>query len=280
MLITVSALIGLSLATNKAFATLPLALQFIAIMLGSIPASLAMGKWGRKKGFIFASFVGIAGASFALLAIYQHNLWIFCIATFCFGIFSAFGNYYRFTAPEVVPAAQKNTAISWVMAGGVVAAFIGPNLAGWSSNLLVVSKYAGAFIVLIGVYILTMATVSMMDLPKPTSNSTESATKRSVFDIIKQPLFMVACGCATLGYATMNLVMTATPLAMHDHDMTLSNTAFVIQWHVVAMFAPSFFTGKLINQFGTGKILLTGALLCLICVVLNKRCARHRSAPG
>jgi len=269
LLITVSALIGFELADNKALATLPLALQFIAVMSCSIPASLAMGRWGRRAGFVFASFVGITGACLALLAIYQHSLWIFCAATFCFGCFNSFGNYYRFTAPEIVPAEKKNVAISWVMAGGVVAAFIGPNLARWSQNLLDVSIYAGAFVIVIGVYLMSLLTVTFMDLPKPVKKDKDTSSGRPTRDIVKQPIFIVACLCATLGYAIMNLVMTATPLAMHKHDLSFGDTAFVIQWHVVAMFAPSFFTGNLINRFGISRILFTGALMCLICIVLN-----------
>ncbi len=269
MLITVSALIGLELAENKALATLPLALQFIAVMCCGIPASLAMGRWGRKRGFLFSTFIGISGACLALIAMYQGSLWIFCMATFCFGTFTAFGNYYRFTAPEVVSADKKNVAISWVMAGGVVAAFIGPNLARWSQGLLDVSIYAGAFIVVIGVYLLSFLTVTFMDLPKPKPSNNNTDSIRKLSEIVFQPVFIVACLCATLGYATMNLVMTATPLAMHSHNMTLGDTAFVIQWHVVAMFAPSFVTGSLINRFGISTILFTGALLCLLCVVLN-----------
>ena len=269
LLITVSALIGLELADNKALATLPLSLQFIAVMCCSVPASLAMGRWGRRNGFLFATVIGISGACLALLAIYQHSLWIYCMATFCFGCFTAFGNYYRFTAPEIVPADKKNVAISWVMAGGVVAAFIGPNLARWSQNMLDISIYAGAFVIVIGVYLLSLLTVSFMDLPKPKAKVPGESTGRPISSIIKQPVFIVACLCATLGYATMNLVMTATPLAMHSSQMGLSDTAFVIQWHVVAMFAPSFITGNLIDRFGISKILFTGAVLCMLCVVLN-----------
>lgn len=269
LLITVSALIGLDLAENKALATLPLAIQFIAVMSCSIPASLAMGRWGRRRGFLFASVIGIAGACFALAAIYQQSLWIYCLATFCFGCFTAFGNFYRFTAPEIVPAEKKNVAISWVMAGGVVAAFIGPNLARWSQNMLDVSIYAGAFVIVIGVYMLSMLTVTFMDLPQPKAKQAGESTGRQLRTIISQPVFIVACLCATLGYATMNLVMTATPLAMHSGQMAFSDTAFVIQWHVVAMFAPSFVTGSLINRFGISQVLFTGALLCLLCVALN-----------
>lgn len=269
LLITVSALIGLDLAEDKSLATLPLAIQFIAVMVTSIPASLVMGRWGRKAGFLAAGLVGITGACLALLAIYQHSLPIFCAATFCFGTFSAFGNYYRFTAPEVVPEDKKNVAISWVMAGGVVAAFIGPNLANWSQNLLEVSAYAGAFVIAIGVYLASMLTVTFMDLPKPVAKNTQMASSRSLGTIVTQPVFLVAVVCAALGYGTMNLVMTATPLAMHHNHMMLSDTAFVIQWHVVAMFAPSFITGNLINRFGILNVLLAGAILCVVCVGIN-----------
>lgn len=269
LLITVSALIGLDLASNKAFATLPLAIQFIAVMLTSIPASLIMGKWGRRAGFLTAGTIGIAGGGVALIAIYQQSLMLFCVATFCFGAFSAFGNYYRFTAPEVVPEDKKNVAISWVMAGGVVAAFIGPNLANWSQNLLQVSVYAGAFVIAIVVYLASMITVSFMDLPPPPAKTTKAKSGRSLRQIMGQPVFFVAVVCAAFGYGTMNLVMTATPLAMHHNNMGLSDTAFVIQWHVVAMFAPSFFTGNLINRYGILNILFCGVILCVICVLVN-----------
>ncbi len=269
MLITVSALIGLELATNKALATLPLAIQFMAIMVISIPASLAMGIWGRKAGFLIAGIVGITGACLALFAIYQQSFMVFCMATFCFGAFSAFGNYYRFTAPEIVPEEKKSVAISWVMAGGVVAAFIGPNLATWSQHLLKVSIYAGAFVIAIAVYLASMATVSLMKLPAPVRNNRQPYSGRSITAIAAQPVFIVAVLCATIGYGVMNLLMTATPLAMHHHHMDLRDTAFVIQWHVVAMFAPSFITGHLIKRFGIRSILLSGAILCCLCVATN-----------
>ncbi len=269
LLITISALIGLELAENKALATLPLALHFIAITACSIPASLAMGKWGRRNGFVFASVIGIFGACLALLAIYQHSLAIFCLSTACFGCFTAFANYYRFTAADIVPAEKKHVAISWVMAGGVAAAFIGPNLAHWSQDVMDVSIYAGAFVAVIGVNLLSLITVLFMDLPPPTPKKPGKSRGRPVKTIARQPVFIVACLCATLGYATMNLVMTATPLAMQASHMQMSDTAFVIQWHVISMFAPSFVTGHLINRFGISKILFTGAVLCLLCVALN-----------
>ncbi len=269
MLITISALIGLELADNKALATLPLALQFVAVMATTIPASLIMGRWGRKAGFIIAALIGITGAALSLIALKTNSFGIFCLGTICFGSFNAFGNYYRFTAPEVVDSERKNVAISWVMAGGVLAAFLGPNLANWSQHFVASSKYAGAFLVAIFVYLLTLLTVSCMTLPPPQQNTDSTRHGRPLRAIMLQPVFLIAVTCAMLGYGIMNLVMTATPLAMHTRAMELSDTAFVIQWHVVAMFAPSFFTGRLIDRFGITNILLIGALLNAICVVVN-----------
>ena len=132
-----------------------------------------------------------------------------------------------------------------------------------------VSIYAGAFVAVIGVNLLSLITVLFMDLPPPTPKKPGKSRGRPVKTIARQPVFIVACLCATLGYATMNLVMTATPLAMQASHMQMSDTAFVIQWHVISMFAPSFVTGHLINRFGISKILFTGAVLCLLCVALN-----------
>ncbi len=269
MLITISALIGLELAENKALATLPLALQFIAVMATTVPASLAMGRWGRKAGFVIAAIIGITGAVLSLIALETHSFAIFCLGTICFGSFNAFGNYYRFTAPEIVEPAKKNVAISWVMAGGVLAAFLGPNLATWSQNLIGISVFAGAFLIAIFVYLLSLLTVSFMKLPAPSKVSQSGRTGRSIGTIVCQPVFLVAVICAMLGYGIMNLVMTATPLAMHTRAMPLSDTAFVIQWHVVAMFAPSFVTGRLIDRFGVSNILLVGALLNAFCIAIN-----------
>lgn len=238
-------------------------------MCTSVPASLTMGVIGRKAGFQFAALVGVLGACLALFAIYQHSFWIFCLATFCFGAFSAFGNYYRFTAPEVVPEDKKPVAISWVMAGGVVAAFIGPNLANWSQNLLSISIYAGAFVIAIAVYLASFVTVSFMDLPPPEKEREGKNHGRPLGTIAAQPAFIVSVLCATVGYGVMNLLMTATPLAMHHYHMNLSDTAFIIQWHVVAMFAPSFFTGHLIGYFGIRFVLRCGAAVCLLSVFIN-----------
>ena len=268
LLITISALIGFELAPVKILSTLPLALQFFAVMVSSIPASMIMARIGRKRSFMLAAIIGMLGSASALVAVFTHLFWLFCFATFCFGTFTAFGNYYRFTAAEVVPASKKNLAISYVMAGGLIAAFIGPNLASWSQYLFSGYRFAGAFAVLMAVYLMTLLTVSRANLPPPPPRQTHY-NGRPLSVIMLQPVFIVAVLCEMLGYGTMNLVMTSTPLAMHAHEHVLADTAFVIQWHVVAMFLPSFVTGHLINRIGILPVLATGVLTGVLSVAIN-----------
>ena len=268
LLITISALIGFDLAPVKTLTTLPMALQFLAVMTCSIPASLLMARVGRRNGFMLAAVIGITGAVLALWAITHRSFSVFCIATFCFGAFTAFANYYRFTAIETVDAKRKNRAISFVMAGGVLAAFIGPNLANWSQHVFSSQQYAGAFVVLIVVYLLNLIAISQLRLPPATTNQT-TVKGRSIWKIMLQPVFIVAVICEMFGYGTMNLIMTSTPLAMHAAEHNLASTALVIQWHVLAMFAPSFFTGHLIDRLGLTPVLAIGVLMGFLSVFIN-----------
>lgn len=268
LLITVSALIGFELAPNKSLATVPMALQFFAIMTCSMPASWFMGRYGRKPGFILGNTLGILGSILALSALFSDNFHLFCAATICFGAFAAFGNFYRFTAAEVVDETNKSLAISMVMAGGVIAGFIGPNLANWSSNIFDAERFAGPFAVLIAVYTISIITISLADLP-PAMKKDPLNLGRRLIEIVRQPIFIVAVICQMFGYGSMNLIMSATPLAMHAHDFGMSPTALVIQWHVVAMFAPSFVTGHLIKRLGILPVLMLGVVLGLVTVVIN-----------
>jgi len=270
MLITVSALIGYELAVDKRWSTLPLALQFFAIMCSSVPASFIMGKWGRKLGFLLAGSIGVMGAAIAIFSILNAQFYGFCVATICFGIFGGFANYYRFTAAEVVNPSNKSLAISLVMAGGVIAAFIGPNLANWSSGIFASHPFAGPFAVLMGVYILSMCTIAFADLPVlVTGQPKHTAVGRPLIELVSQPIFIVAVICQMLGYGVMNFVMSSTPLAMGAHDYALKDTALVIQWHVAAMFAPSFITGHLIKKIGIVPVLMTGAILGFLSIATN-----------
>lgn len=268
LLITLSALIGFDLAPAKTLATLPMALQFLAVMTCSIPASMLMARIGRRAGFMLAAVIGMIGAAIALWAIFNQNFIAFCIATFCFGTFTAFGNYYRFTAIETVGSTLKNRAISYVMAGGVIAAFIGPNLASWSQNLVPSQRFAGAFLVLIAVYLTNLIAISRLQLPKA-STTKQLGSTRSIWQIMAQPIFIIAVICEMFGYGTMNLVMTSTPLAMAAVEHNLASTALVIQWHVVAMFLPSFFTGHLIDRLGMVPVLAVGVAMGIASVMIN-----------
>jgi len=274
LLITVSALIGFELAPDKRLSTLPPALQFTAILCATVPASYFMSRFGRKAGFLLAGCIGITGSSIALWSIINREFFGFCMAAFCFGSFTAFGNYYRFTAAEVVSEKMRSRSIAMVMAGGLIAAFIGPNLASWSGSVFEGNRFAGPFLVLIGVYLISMVTISFAKLPSPSVKDTTNTDAgnnevRPLSSIMAQPVFIIAVTCQMFGYGIMNFVMTSTPLAMHTNNFGLSETAFVIQWHVAAMFAPSFVTGHLINRVGIVPILGAGVIVGLTAVTIN-----------
>ncbi len=267
MLITTSALVCYSLSEDKSLATLPLSLQFLGLMLTSIPASMIMGKWGRKSGFILGSLFGITGATICFFAIFEKQFWFFALGSFLIGIFNGFGTYYRFAAVDVVDESNRPKAISYVMAGGVIAAFIGPNLANLGSGLFL-EVFAGGYLFIILSYFLVFLVLNFIQLPHVKQNKF-TETGRPISQIARQPTFIVAVICGMLGYGVMSYLMTATPLAMQHYSHAFKQTTFVIQWHVLAMFAPSFFTGSLIQRYGVLNIMLVGALLGLLCIVIN-----------
>ena len=266
-----SSLVGYELATNKSYATLPFATILIATMLTSIPAAKLMERIGRKYSFILASTIGIAGGIISTLGIIQHDFWIFLSASLLIGIFNGFGIYYRFTAADAVDDKYKARAISYVMAGGVLAAIIGPNLANHTQTLIEHAHFAGSYASIILLYVLTLALLSFLKLPEQAAftDTHISGAARPIKQIIRQPKCIVAIICGMLGYGVMSFVMTATPLAMHHHAYPFSETAFVIQWHVLGMFAPSFVTGHLIRRFGLISIMSIGAIFGLLCVAIN-----------
>lgn len=267
MLITASSIIGFDLAANKSLATLPLAIQFFSTMLTTIPGSFYMKRFGRKSGFILSSIIGLLGGSIAIFSLYTESFTAFCIAAVCFGIYTGFGNFFRFVAPEVAAPGQASTAISYVLAGGVIAAVVGPNLANLSRDVYQLA-FLGSFIAVVGLYSLNLINIISMKLPRPVNPALDDIA-RPLIQIVAQPTFIVALLTALIGFSMMSLLMTATPLAMkHEHHL-FSDVAFVIQWHVLGMFAPSFFTGHLINRFGVINISILGAVLILVCIGVN-----------
>ena len=270
LMVTTTALVGFALSDDKIYASLPFTLQLVATMLTSIPAGMLMAKIGRKKSFLIGTVLAMFGAALCAYAVVQHSFLLFTLGSILIGIFSGFANFYRFTAADSVDKQHKSRAISYVLAGGVLAAIIGPNLANITREMISGAAFAGSYASIIILYILSFILLNFLDLPhhiKETNIHTDKSRPLSV--IVRQPRFIIAVISGMLGYATMTLVMTATPLAMQHHQHVYADTAFVIQWHVLGMFAPSFFTGHLIKHFGLLAVMFTGALLGLACIFIN-----------
>jgi MFS family permease len=262
--IALSGLAGYALATNKALATLPVTAWVVGGALSTFPASLLMKRIGRRAGFTFGALSGMAGAAIASLALYLGNFWLFCLGALLYGVYPAVGQYYRFAAAEAASADFKAKAISLVLAGGLVGGILGPETSKLTVNLLPVA-YLGAYLAVIGFIALAVAVVQMLDIPVPTA-AEQSATGRPLARIVTQPAFIVAVLGAAIGQGVMNLLMTATPLAMGVCGHPYTAAATVISWHIIGMFAPSFFTGSLIRRFGVLQVMLAGAALLYACI--------------
>jgi MFS family permease len=267
-MIAEAALVGHLLADNKAFATLPLGAQQLGVLLTIVPASLLMGRIGRRAGFSIGAAFGIVGTSVATLAVFQGSFWLFCVGTALNGVNNGFGMFYRFAAVDGAGKEGHGKAISYVLAGGVLAALIGPELAKHTKDLFAPVIFAGSFASLILVALVSLTILQFIRIPKPTESERREA-QRPLAVIARQPAFIVAVLGAMVAYGVMNFVMTATPLAMHVCGHSFESTAFVIQWHVFAMFAPSFFTGHLIRRFSVPGIMVVGGVLMGLCVAMN-----------
>ncbi|WP_261883567.1 MFS transporter [Vibrio pelagius] len=268
LLISVIGLIGKQIAPSQSMITLPVALQFLGLMAATIPASLISGKLGRKRGFSIGNIVGISGASLATFALSTHHFYLFCFATFLLGIGIGFGTLYRFAAIEVCSEDARHRAISISMAGGVLAAVLGPNLAVMSQQWSQDGLYIGAFASLIGLNVLALIILQTVQFPK-FNLTTQQVQPDPVRTMIKAPNFVGAVFAAMVSYAVMNILMTATPLAMIGCGFDFTKAAGVIEWHVLGMFVPAFFTGGLIEKFGAKRMILAGAVLFLLCIAIN-----------
>ncbi len=265
--LTTSALVGVVLAPNPVLATLPLGLMYFIIMLTMIPASLFMNRFGRRAGFILGATAGMVGGASAAYGIYQGNFTLFCLGAATFGIASGFGQYYRFAAVEIVDVSYKSRAISWVMVGGLAAAFIGPNVARITRDIIPDAVFSASYIAVALFCICIIIVQLFIRIPNPSTEEVQG-DKRELGFILTRPTFLVAALCSMIAFGTMNLLMSATPLAMNHHGMHFDSTVVVIQWHIVGMFAPSFFTGNLIDRFGVLKIMFVGVLMLIVCAIV------------
>jgi MFS family permease len=274
-LVTMNGLIGYSLAETKALATLGVTAYVLGSAIATMPASLWMARVGRRRGFMAGAFVNIGGCGLAALAIARGSFALYCVATAVIGVYNAIGLQYRFAAAEVSAPADKPRAISLVLAGGIVGGFIGPESVRRAVDLFP-TPFLGGFVILAVYAIVALAVQSRVHVPPPTLEESGGGGRR-LSTIVRQPVFIVAVLAGGLGYGLMNLLMTATPIAMNFCSHPFGATALVIEWHVVGMYAPGFFTGTLIRRFGVYNVILGGVALmaAAIAVALNGNSVAH-----
>jgi len=267
-LIAINGLAGLALAPYKALATLPVSCWVLGGASATMLASLHMKRVGRQAGLMSGTLWGIVGALICTVAIYLQSFWLLCFGTLVWGVYNAYGQYYRFAAADASTPDFRPTAISLVLAGGLVGGIIGPTLSRWTIGMLA-KPFMGAYMVLIGFALVTMVLLRFVRIPTP-SAAEQAATGRPLAEIAAQPRFIVAVLAGAIGYGVMNFLMTSTPIAMQICGYAFGASAFVISSHVIGMFAPSFFTGGLIRRFGVLPVMLAGAALnlCTIGIAL------------
>lgn len=258
------------LGEDKSLATAPVTAYNIGVALGALLANMIMRRIGRKLGFMLGTMIGVTGMIFSGLAITAENFWLFCSALCVNGVSGGFVQQYRFAAADRGTADFKPRAISIIMAGGVAAAVIGPQLVIYASDLAAPVPYAGAFYAATILFVLSFLALSVLNPSNLSSRQEEGAAKpaRPLSEIMAQPRFMIAALCGTSAYGLMSFVMTGAPLAMVHHGHTVEHATLGIQWHVMAMFAPSIITGPLISRFGKETIVLAGLLILVGCGVV------------
>jgi MFS family permease len=265
-LIAITGLAGFLLADNKALATVPLTCYVLGAAMTTIPASLLMNVLGRRGGFQIGTALGMCGAAVCSLAMYLSSFWLLCAGMMVMGTHTAFGKYYRFAAADAAHLDFKAKAISLTLAGGIVGGILGPEMAKRTKDAFDAQPYVGSYLSLILVCLLAMLLLSRLDIPKLSAHERRDSG-RPLGTIMRQPVFIVAALSAMLSYGIMNLFMTSTPLAMRAHEHHFNDAALVLEWHVIGMYGPSFFTGSLINRFGVLNVILAGIVLLFAAIV-------------
>jgi MFS family permease len=260
-LIAINGLAGLALAPHKGLATLPVTCWILGGAIATMPASLHMRRVGRRRGLTSGIFWGFAGALLCAAAMWQQSFWLLCFGTLVWGVYNAYGQYYRFAAADMASADFKAMAISLVLAGGLVGGILGPSVSRFTVDMLG-TKFMGAYLALIGFALVSVVLLRFIEIPNP-SAAEQASSGRPLAEIVAQPRFLVAVLSGALGYGVMNFLMTSTPIAMGICGHPYGDAAFVISSHVVAMFLPSFFTGALIKRLGVLTVMFMGAALNL-----------------
>jgi len=257
MMFVVAGLAGQMLASNVCFATLPISMIVLGSMLSATPVSAIMQRYGRRAGFFLGTFGGATGAVVSAYGLYTASFTLFLVGSFISGIYMSAQGFYRFAATDTASDDFRPKAISYVMAGGLISAVIGPQLATATSTAFVV-PFLGTYFAVVSVNVIGSLLFLFLDIPKPEPISPDAPRGRTRWELLTTPRIAVAVICAMVSYALMNLVMTSTPLAVVGCGYTEKTAGYVVTGHVLAMFAPSFFTGHLINRFGVEKIMGLG----------------------
>lgn len=257
MIFTIGGLAGQTLATNVCFATLPISLIVLGSMVSATPMSLIMQKYGRRAGFFLGAIGGAAGGAIGAIGLYQQSFTIFLIGSFLTGIYMSAQGFFRFAAADTASDEFRPKAISYVMAGGLASAIIGPQLVKVTAQSMVV-PFMGTYLAVIAINVVGSLLFLAINIPTPKPRAADAPLGRSRLSILKTPAIAVAIICAMVSYALMNLVMTSTPLAVVGCGFEQNTAADIVTAHVLAMYIPSFFTGHLIAKFGVKKIVATG----------------------
>ena len=268
-------IVGATMAPDMSLATVPLSMYVVGLAAGTLPTGAISRAYGRRVAFIIGTGCGALTGLLGAFAILHGSFVLFCCATFLGGLYGAVAQSYRFAAADGASAAFRPKAVSWVMAGGVFAGVLGPQLVQWTMDIWPPYLFAFSFVVQAMVALIAMAVLAGVDAPKPAAADLHLG--RPLFAIVRQPRFIAAAICGIVSYPIMNLVMTSAPLAMKICGLNVTDSNFGIQWHIVAMYGPSFFTGSLIARFGAPRIVATGLLLeaCAATIGLSGITALH-----
>ncbi len=264
--IAINGLVGLSLAPLGWMATLPVMGYVVGGALSTGLVAKTQTRFGRKTSFQLGLMVALLSAMLCAYAAFEKNFWLLVLATVVAGYYNANAQLYRFAAAELADPSAREKAVSLVMAGGLIGAVLGPNMAAQTRGMMSV-PFAGAYFALAGVALVSMGIMAFLKFPPPPVKSAASGG-RPLGEIMRQPLFIVAAACGALGYGVMNLMMAATPIAMQQCQLPFSDIALVLEWHVIGMFAPGFFTGHLIKRFGALPIMGVGVVLNALCIAI------------
>ncbi|MBE9605191.1 MFS transporter [Acetobacteraceae bacterium H6797] len=263
--VAMSALIGHSLAGNKALATLPMALQMTATMAASIPAGIIFPRFGRRAGFFMGAVASLLGSLIFAAGVWQADFTLYCIGALPAGLGFGISQHYRFAASEVAPPSYRPRAIALVMAGGVLAAIFGPELVKNSKDLFAPFLFLGTYLALACLPVICMLILTVVGLPPAPPRPKVAVPMR---EIMRRPAFLTAAITAAAAYGTMNLVMTSTPIEMMLCGFDVADSSTVIQLHAIAMFAPGFFMGRLIARYGARRVIKAGIAANILCVIV------------